>query len=43
MVCCEKIIIFFDCKEVIIVYELKKMVEGILKKVLEDQRLYKDD
>lgn len=39
----EKTTIFLDCKEATTVYELKKMVEGILKKAPEDQRLYKDD
>lgn len=39
----DKTTIFLDCKEATTVYELKKMVEGIMKKAPDDQRLYKDD
>uniref|UniRef100_A0A8B9ZCT8 Ubiquitin-like domain-containing protein n=1 Tax=Buteo japonicus TaxID=224669 RepID=A0A8B9ZCT8_9AVES len=35
--------IFIEAKETTTVHELKKMVEGILKRPLEEQRLYKDD
>ncbi|XP_078391743.1 elongin-B [Cetorhinus maximus] len=35
--------IFTDAKESTTVLELKKVVEGILKRLPEDQRLYKDD
>ncbi|CAL1587659.1 unnamed protein product [Knipowitschia caucasica] len=35
--------IFTDAKESTTVYELKRIVEGILKRAPEDQRLYKDD
>uniref|UniRef100_A0A3B3CJE3 Elongin-B n=2 Tax=Oryzias melastigma TaxID=30732 RepID=A0A3B3CJE3_ORYME len=38
-----KTTIFTDAKESTTVYELKRIVEGILKKPPEDQRLYKDD
>ena len=36
-----KTTIFADAKETTTVYEVKKMVEGILKRVPEDQRLFK--
>ena len=36
-----KTTIFTDAKESTTVYELKRIVEGILKKPPEDQRLYK--
>ncbi|XP_035689928.1 elongin-B-like [Branchiostoma floridae] len=35
--------IFTDAKESTTVFELKKIIEGIMKKPPEDQRLYKDD
>ncbi|XP_007882630.1 elongin-B [Callorhinchus milii] len=38
-----KTTIFTDAKESTTVYELKKIVEGILKRQPEDQRLFKDD
>ncbi|XP_027034233.1 elongin-B [Tachysurus fulvidraco] len=38
-----KTTIFTDAKESTTVYELKRIVEGILKRVPEEQRLYKDD
>ncbi|CAH2308261.1 elongin-B [Pelobates cultripes] len=38
-----KTTIFTDAKESTTVYELKRIVEGILKRPPEDQRLYKDD
>ncbi|KAG7497483.1 elongin-B [Solea senegalensis] len=38
-----KATIFTDAKESTTVYELKRIVEGILKRPPEDQRLYKDD
>ncbi|XP_066520774.1 elongin-B-like isoform X2 [Hoplias malabaricus] len=38
-----KTTIFTDAKESTTVYELKRIVEGILKKSPEDQRLYKDE
>ncbi|XP_040211763.1 elongin-B isoform X1 [Rana temporaria] len=38
-----KTTIFTDAKENTTVYELKRIVEGILKRAPEDQRLYKDD
>uniref|UniRef100_A0A3B5PNZ3 Elongin-B n=2 Tax=Xiphophorus TaxID=8082 RepID=A0A3B5PNZ3_XIPMA len=38
-----KTTIFTDAKECTTVYELKRIVEGILKRTPEDQRLYKDD
>lgn len=36
-----KTTIFTDAKESTTVYELKRIVEGILKKAPEEQRLYK--
>lgn len=36
-----KTTIFTDAKECTTVYELKRIVEGILKRTPEDQRLYK--
>lgn len=36
-----KTTIFTDAKESTTVYELKRIVEGILKRTPEDQRLYK--
>lgn len=38
-----KTTIFTDAKESTTVYELKRIVEGILKRPPEDQRLYKVD
>ncbi|XP_028825380.1 elongin-B-like isoform X1 [Denticeps clupeoides] len=38
-----KATIFTDAKESTTVYELKRIVEGILKKSPEDQRLFKDE
>ncbi|XP_077595470.1 elongin-B-like [Stigmatopora nigra] len=38
-----KTTIFTDAKESTTVYELKRIVQGILKRPPEDQRLYKDD
>ncbi|XP_077591532.1 elongin-B-like isoform X2 [Stigmatopora nigra] len=38
-----KTTIFTDAKESTSVYELKRIVEGILKRPPEDQRLYKDE
>ncbi|KAG7272663.1 hypothetical protein CRUP_008491 [Coryphaenoides rupestris] len=38
-----KTTIFTDAKESTTVYELKRIVEGILKRSPEEQRLYKDD
>ncbi|XP_062331456.1 elongin-B-like [Osmerus eperlanus] len=38
-----KTTIFTDAKESTTVYELKRIVEGILKRAPEDQRLFKDD
>lgn len=38
-----KTTIFTDAKESTTVYELKRIVEGILKRPPEDQKLYKDD
>ncbi|XP_077170946.1 elongin-B [Paroedura picta] len=43
MIRCHKTTIFTDAKESSTVYELKRIVEGILKRPPEDQRLYKDD
>ena len=37
----QKTTIFTDAKESTTVYELKRIVEGILKRPPEDQRLYK--
>ncbi|RXM95245.1 Transcription elongation factor B polypeptide 2 [Acipenser ruthenus] len=37
----DKTTIFTDAKESTTVYELKRIVEGILKRAPEDQRLYK--
>lgn len=37
----QKTTIFTDAKESTTVYELKRIVEGILKRAPEDQRLYK--
>ena len=37
----QKTTIFADAKETTTVFELKKIIEGILKKAPEDQRLYK--
>ncbi|KAG7277583.1 hypothetical protein CRUP_013901 [Coryphaenoides rupestris] len=39
----QKTTIFTDAKESTTVYELKRIVEGILKRAPEDQRLYKDE
>ncbi|XP_063078094.1 elongin-B-like [Engraulis encrasicolus] len=38
-----KTTIFTDAKESTTVYELKRIVEGILKRSPEDQRLFKDE
>ncbi|XP_064425629.1 elongin-B [Latimeria chalumnae] len=38
-----KTTIFTDAKESTTVFELKRIVEGILKRSPDDQRLYKDD
>ncbi|KAG7334614.1 hypothetical protein KOW79_001210 [Hemibagrus wyckioides] len=38
-----KTTIFTDAKESTTVYELKRIVEGILKRAPEEQKLYKDD
>uniref|UniRef100_A0A8B9LJD4 Elongin-B n=1 Tax=Astyanax mexicanus TaxID=7994 RepID=A0A8B9LJD4_ASTMX len=38
-----KTTIFTDAKESTTVYELKRIVQGILKRPPEDQRLYKDE
>ncbi|KAM7102937.1 LOW QUALITY PROTEIN: elongin-B [Ciconia maguari] len=38
-----KTTIFTEAKEMTTVHELKKVVEGILKRPVEDQQLYKDD
>ncbi|KAF4106756.1 elongin-B-like [Onychostoma macrolepis] len=38
-----KTTIFTDAKESTTVYELKRIVEGILKRSPEEQRLYKDE
>ncbi|XP_006899655.1 PREDICTED: transcription elongation factor B polypeptide 2-like [Elephantulus edwardii] len=38
-----KTTIFTDAKESSTVYELKRIVEGILKRPPDEQRLYKDD
>ena len=38
-----KTTIFLDCKEDQTVYDMKKMIEGILKKQPEDQKLFVDD
>uniref|UniRef100_A0A8D0GB00 Elongin-B n=1 Tax=Sphenodon punctatus TaxID=8508 RepID=A0A8D0GB00_SPHPU len=38
-----KTTIFTDAKESSTVYELKRIVEGILKRPPEEQKLYKDD
>ncbi|KAG5263075.1 hypothetical protein AALO_G00282250 [Alosa alosa] len=38
-----KTTIFTDAKESTTVYELKRIVEGILKRAPEDQRLFKDE
>ncbi|KAJ8253519.1 hypothetical protein COCON_G00201310 [Conger conger] len=38
-----KTTIFTDAKESTTVYELKRIVEGILKRAPDEQRLYKDD
>ncbi|XP_009887028.1 PREDICTED: LOW QUALITY PROTEIN: transcription elongation factor B polypeptide 2 [Charadrius vociferus] len=42
MICRHKTTIFTEAKETTAVYELKKMVEGILKRPPEEQWLYKD-
>nr|XP_033800913.1 elongin-B isoform X1 [Geotrypetes seraphini] len=39
----QKTTIFTDAKESTTVYELKRIVEGILKRSPEEQRLYKED
>ncbi|XP_010902131.1 elongin-B [Esox lucius] len=39
----QKTTIFTDAKESTTVYELKRIVEGILKRAPEEQRLFKDD
>ena len=39
----KKTTIFTDAKESTTVLEVKRIVEGILKQKIEDQRLYKDD
>jgi len=39
----QKTTIFTDAKESTTVYELKRIVEGILKRAPEEQRLYKDE
>ena len=39
----KKTTIFMDAKETTTVLELKKMVQGITKKIPDDIRLYKDD
>ncbi|XP_051522962.1 elongin-B-like [Xyrauchen texanus] len=39
----QKTTIFTDAKESTTVYELKRIVEGIMKRSPEEQRLYKDD
>ncbi|XP_075362710.1 LOW QUALITY PROTEIN: elongin-B [Mycteria americana] len=38
-----KTTIFTEAKEMTTVHELKKVVEGILKRPVEEQQLYKDD
>ncbi|EDO37366.1 predicted protein, partial [Nematostella vectensis] len=38
-----KLSIFLDCKEGTTVMELKKKIEGIIKRPPEDQKLFKDD
>lgn len=38
-----KTTIFLDCKENQTVYDMKKMIEGILKKPPDDQKLFVDD
>ncbi|KTF82061.1 hypothetical protein cypCar_00045728 [Cyprinus carpio] len=38
-----KTTIFTDAKESTTIYELKRIVEGILKRSPEEQRLYKDE
>lgn len=43
MICHHKTTIFTEAKETTTVYELKKVVEGILKRPPEERRLYKDD
>ncbi|XP_006879521.1 PREDICTED: transcription elongation factor B polypeptide 2-like [Elephantulus edwardii] len=43
MIRCHKTTIFTDAKESSTVYELKRIVEGILKRPPDEQRLYKDD
>lgn len=43
MIRCHKTTIFTDAKESTTVFELKRIVEGILKRPPEDQRLYKVD
>ena len=35
--------IFLDCKENQTVFDMKKMIEGILKRPPDDQKLYKDE
>uniref|UniRef100_A0A663LVR7 Ubiquitin-like domain-containing protein n=1 Tax=Athene cunicularia TaxID=194338 RepID=A0A663LVR7_ATHCN len=42
MICCHKTR-FIEAKETTTVHELKKVMEGILKRPLEEQRLYKDN
>lgn len=39
----KKMTIFTDAKETTLVYELKKIIEGITKITPNDQRLFKDD
>ena len=39
----KKTTIFTDAKESTTVLEVKKIIEGILKQKVEDQRLYKDE
>lgn len=34
---------FLDCKEMTTVVDVKKMIEGIIKRPPEDQRLFKDE
>ncbi|KFQ91290.1 Transcription elongation factor B polypeptide 2 [Nipponia nippon] len=43
MICHHKTTIFIEAKEMTTVHELKKVVEGLLQRSLEEQQLYKDD
>ncbi|XP_064236002.1 elongin-B-like [Aotus nancymaae] len=43
MIWCHKTTVFTNAKESSTVFKLKRIIEGILKQPLDEQRLYKDD